>query len=495
MMIRRISLPVRLAVLVLWLPACADLQPFSEPIKLDSTRCERFFQAIDKQFDEYGVGDAGAAKISGFAGLRVDRFLASFAQQNLTTDAYAAWLNRLQKLDETARLIEWRNLPDKAKSRLQSSVTGDVEVAIHSCGQILAQQVQNSPSQRARLLTELQSPEAYSTWQRLFGLYYLTRWAIVDGVRQLHQEMQAPFLHNDQAVDGQLIHYVPPTSPAIQAADVAAILEQSAANPLAIPEPSTDQLDQLFAAFAPAWLVDTLSDNDRIGMVNITGDGDAYINTQKPIVYRLPSHTRFGKQILLQLNYMVWFTARPPDGLLDIYAGRFDGLIWRVTLKMDGQPLVYDSIHPCGCYYQIFPAETVRVVQPEDGSEPILTPTSILAHQPGERLLVKIAAGNHFITGIATQQPEPGAIVKKYGWLAYDALRSLPMPNGGYQSLFDQDGLMPGSERSERFLLWPMGVPSAGAMRQWGTHAIAFLGKRHFDDPWLLDKLLRPLWE
>jgi len=40
-----------------------------------------------------------------------------------------------------------------------------------------------------------------------------------------------------------------------------------------------------------------------------------------------------------------------------------------------------------------------------------------------------------------------------------------------------------------------MGVPSAGAMRQWGTHAVAFLGKRHFDEPRLLEKLLRPLWE
>ena len=494
-MIRRISLPARLAVLVLWLPACTDLPPLPEPIKLNATSCERFFQAIDNQVDEYGVGDAGAAKISGFAGLRVDRFLASFAQQNLTADAYAAWLERLRKLDETARLLEWRNLPDKAKYRLQSSETGDVEVAIHRCGQILAQQVQNSPSQRSRLQAELQSPEAYSTWQRLFGLYFLTRWAIVDGVWQLQQEMRAPFLNNDQdqAVKGQLIRYVPPTSPAIQTAEVAAILKQSAANPLAIPEPSTDQLYQLFSAFAPAWLVDTLSDNDRIGMVNITDDGDAYIDTHKPVVYHLPSHARYGKQVLLQLNYIVWFSARPPSGLLDIYAGRFDGLIWRVTLKMDGQPLAYDSIHPCGCYYQIFPAEGVRVVQPEDGSEPILTPTPILADQPGERVLVKISAENHFITGIATQQP--AAVVEKYSWLAYDALRSLPMPNGGYQSIFDQDGLMPGSERSERFLLWPMGVPSAGAMRQWGTHAIAFLGKRHFDDPWLLDKLIRPLWE
>ena len=492
-MICRISLPARLAILVLWLPACADLQPLSEPIKLDASSCERFFQAIDHQVDEYSVGDAGAAKISGFVGLRVDRFLASFAQQNLTADAYVAWLERLQKLDETARLIEWRNLPDKAKSRLQTSVTGDLVVAIHSCGQILAQQVQNSPSQQSRLLAELKSPEAYSTWQRLFGLYFLTRWAVVDGVRQLHQEMQAPFLNMDQPVEGQSIRYAPPVSPSIQAAEVAAILEQSAANPLAIPEPSTDRLEQLFSAFAPVWLVDTISDNDRIGTVKMTDDGDAYIDTQKPMVYHLASHTRFGNQVLLQLNYVIWFPARPPTGLLDIYAGRFDGLIWRVTLRMDGQPLAYDSIHPCGCYYLVFPAEGVRVVQPEDGSEPILTPMPILAHQPGERLLVKIAAGNHFISGISTQQPT--AVVEKYGWLAYDALRSLPMPNGGYQSLFDEDGLIPGSERPERFLLWPMGVPNAGAMRQWSTHAIAFLGKRHFDDPWLLDKLIRPLWE
>jgi len=39
-------------------------------------------------------------------------------------------------------------------------------------------------------------------------------------------------------------------------------------------------------------------------------------------------------------------------------------------------------------------------------------------------------------------------------------------------------------------VLWPMGVASAGAMRQWGRHATAFIGRRHFDDPWLLDALL-----
>jgi hypothetical protein len=45
---------------------------------------------------------------------------------------------------------------------------------------------------------------------------------------------------------------------------------------------------------------------------------------------------------------------------------------------------------------------------------------------------------------------------------------------------------MPGTERGERFFLWPMGIESAGQMRQWGHHATAFVGRRHFDDPNLL---------
>ncbi|WP_461516865.1 hypothetical protein [Porticoccus sp.] len=50
---------------------------------------------------------------------------------------------------------------------------------------------------------------------------------------------------------------------------------------------------------------------------------------------------------------------------------------------------------------------------------------------------------------------------------------------------------MPGSQRPERLLLWPMGVRSAGAMRQWGRHAVAFVGRRHFDDPRLIESLFK----
>jgi hypothetical protein len=58
-------------------------------------------------------------------------------------------------------------------------------------------------------------------------------------------------------------------------------------------------------------------------------------------------------------------------------------------------------------------------------------------------------------------------------------------------TLISPDGLNPGTERLERLLFWPMGILSAGAMRQWGRHATAFVGRRHFDDADLFEKRFR----
>jgi hypothetical protein len=61
----------------------------------------------------------------------------------------------------------------------------------------------------------------------------------------------------------------------------------------------------------------------------------------------------------------------------------------------------------------------------------------------------------------------------------------------GRASAFGPDGLVRGTERPERHTFWPMGIASAGAMRQWGRHATAFVGRRHFDDADLLEKRFR----
>jgi len=57
------------------------------------------------------------------------------------------------------------------------------------------------------------------------------------------------------------------------------------------------------------------------------------------------------------------------------------------------------------------------------------------------------------------------------------------------------NGLIVGSACSERWLLWPKGVSSAGAMRERGRQAAAFVVYRHFDDMNLLDDLFKSISE
>ena len=77
--------------------------------------------------------------------------------------------------------------------------------------------------------------------------------------------------------------------------------------------------------------------------------------------------------------------------------------------------------------------------------------------------------------------------------LDYDQLRQLPTGHNHTVSLFNPRGLLPSSERLESVYLWPFGIPSAGAMRQLGHHAIAFVGVRHFDQPNLFEQIIRPV--
>jgi hypothetical protein len=104
----------------------------------------------------------------------------------------------------------------------------------------------------------------------------------------------------------------------------------------------------------------------------------------------------------------------------------------------------------------------------------------------GERPLVSIASATHFIERVGAVSG-PDSLVH-YSLRRYDELRSLSRVDGSRHSVFGPDGIVAGSERSERFLYWPMGIASAGAMRQWGRHATAFVGRRHFDDADLLER-------
>jgi hypothetical protein len=204
-------------------------------------------------------------------------------------------------------------------------------------------------------------------------------------------------------------------------------------------------------------------------------------------VYFQRAFTRYGERVLLQLVYTLWFPERPKNGTFDLLGGRLDGLVWRVTLAPDGEPLAYDSIHPCGCYHQFFPTPRAHVRRSPDALEEwAFVPAQLPRMAEGERPAVSVDSGTHYISKVHVVHGIDSVV--RYTLRPYDELRSMMRLEGGTRSAFGPDGLIAGTERAERFLFWPMGIASAGAMRQWGRHATAFVGRRHFDDADLLER-------
>ncbi len=450
----------------------------------DLARCLSLYNTVDRAVSDAGVSDAEWARVAGFPYLRVSRFLASFRNE-VQGDAFDAWVQRMRMLDHRARAIEIANLPMHARRALARSV-GGLMASLDDCARRLATRDFALAEGRATVLRNARVDDDYADWQRVVGLYPLTALPIAWGSFAWRQDQAADF--NKPGPGGEAVTIYAPGGTTLDAAAVAAILKRSGDNPLDIPEPNGDDLDALFSAFAPVFAVARNSPADRIGEMAWQG-GESVVDTDRPVAYRLVSHTRVRGRVLLQLNYIVWFPARPKSGWFDLLGGHLDGLIWRVTLAPDGRPLVYDSIHPCGCYHEFYPvAAMTRTDRWSIWHEGAAAPGRGPLPGSGERVVVHLDARTHYVSGLGLTADAKG---KGYTLLPYDTLRHLPLPGGGTRSLFAPSGLVRGTARGERFLFWPMGIASPGAMRQWGNHAIAFVGKSHFDDPDLIERSYR----
>jgi hypothetical protein len=107
-------------------------------------------------------------------------------------------------------------------------------------------------------------------------------------------------------------------------------------------------------------------------------------------------------------------------------------------------------------------------------------------HDAASTVTLQLQSGTHHV--VRATLSSPSLTGTPYTLVDEDTLRSLPWRSDQRKSLYGNDGLVAGTERLERVLFWPMGIASAGAMRQWGRHATAFVGRRHFDDADLLEQ-------
>jgi hypothetical protein len=449
--------------------------------------CADFFADLDHRAAQAQVLDSGAFRVEGYPYLRVNRFLASFRKEVGDKAAFAAWVDQMQALDQDSRKYEIANLP-QATGSIPGSANdkNGLYGKVASCGNLLKAADFKDSQPQAALRKRATVPDEYLSLPRVLGLYPLTSLFVSHGVSNWHAAAHKTF-STEPPVGWQTTRYVPEKSNELPAAR--AIVVQAPHDALGIPAYSPDARQALFQVYAPAWEVQTEAEYDRIGAPVWTAQDELAIDTRQPLTYTLLSFTRFGKEILTQLNYIIWFPARPKENALDLYGGLLDGLNYRVTLDKNGEPLLYETIHNCGCYYEAYPTRRLKVREKIDYAEPPLILKAPELTPSREFMTVTMESRTHYVQHLypSARRSQPEA--QAYSLVDYGELRSIHDTKGGRRSMFSPDSLAPGSERLERFILWPTGVVSPGAMRQWGRHAVAFVGERHFDDPFSMDKM------
>lgn len=473
-------------LLVLLVAGCASLEAPPGPVR----GCTDWYAALDRAVDEAGVRDAQYTQVPGFPYLRVDRMFASLRERAAHGDpALSAFAERLGELDLEARGYEIHNLPRASVEGLTGTDPPLTREAAfrrtRDCGRLLREHDLAKPQIRSAMLERARVPDDYSLTARILGLYPLTRMALAGGIRRWEEATRSTFGTKDDAAG---VRYAPPPAPLLPRGAIAGLFARARFDALGQPLFSERELAALAAIYAPSFEVPIAGDYDRFGELRWQRGGDVpAVDASKLAVYVQSAYTRYGERMLLQLVYTIWFPERPARGAVDFLAGRLDGIVWRVTLAPDGEPLIYDSIHPCGCYHQFFPTPRARPRAASDALEEwAFVPHRLPRIAQGERPLVKLASGTHFIEDVALVRGADS--LARYVLRPYGELRSMQRLDGGRRSAFGPDGLIAGSERLERFFLWPAGIASTGAMRQWGRHATAFVGRRHFDDADLMER-------
>lgn len=460
-------LPLFILTALLLAGGCAR-QGYRDSTDLVLGDCGGLWQQYVEQVRVENAFDAQAWPLPSYPFLRVNRNLAYAAHGPLSPQQRRDWLGRAYRLGRLARQAESaRFSPTVDLPELESCLRRNLPALVDDSA-FWAYVRQHRP------------PDAYNDTARVLGLYPLQQPVVSWQVENLVRDVEAEFQHYISTA--QWRRYQIASRP-----DWNSIRELFQAgkhrDALGMPVFSPAEEALLFAYYSPVIEQEQRFPTDRIGAP--VRSGTQWRVTEEPRLFTLLSETRWRGQWLPQLVFVWWYSARPKSHMLDMYAGQLDSLVFRLTLDWRGEVLFYDSIHSCGCYQKWYPARAGIRFKGLDGRD---EPLAILPVRPPTQpyqAVIRLKSPEHFVVGMDFEKSGTRQVARLYDMRPYLTLRRQP---SGEKYLFAPDGLVPGTERPERFLLWGLGVPSAGAMRQWGHHATAFAGRRHFDDPLLFER-------
>lgn len=455
-------------VLLLALAACSSSLPMNRPVaNASAARCEALVGELEYAVHKTQLRDAQYHLVEGYPLLRTNRLLAELVTTLTGAEQRADWLDKATAFGLSSYQIELQNLPRKWLERLPS--VDETMAQLQDCAWQQAQQLQQEPDWQA-MVQKVEAPSEYFVGRKALGLYPITNLAMKAGISQWQAETRKLF--NQTTAPLPLLTWRP-----------------SAVEPAALPSWETDSLawpvlsaaewQRLAQHYAPSWVLEQGGDYDRIGRPAANAEFEA-----KPVVYWQASVGQVHGRLLPQISYFIWFSERPKSGALDILGGALDGVVLRVTLDEQSQPLIYDSIHPCGCYHLFFPTPELAHCAVDKSRESAFVPQAA----PASDFAIWVQSATHYVSGL---KPAPASgDSQTYELLALDELR---VADDSGQRLYNVYGRVEGSQRLERWLLWTSGLVSPGGMRQWGSHATAFSGERYFDEPGLFDTEFCPV--
>ena len=492
---------IRTRLLFIWvclflptLAGCLPAAPSTTPMVVRRpASCITFLTALQNEIAAAEVGNAAFYQIPGFPYLRADRFLSALPDTEFfSTENAAAWIDELRELDGRARQSEILNLPSAARQRLgrRFQLSSD-PAALNRYAESCADELLRSDRQGIDFVSAVRSaaqvPDEYRLAYRVAGLYPLASLPVL----YLTDKARRTFLEWHQT-DPQRLNvagHLQAFTPMHDAADGMSVIDlysSAARDWLGLPSLTLEQKLRLVELLAPVLVQDVVDDDDVPGLVTWE-DGHVRIDAGQPSGYYFFSRALYRQQPVLQVNYVFWYGARKGPEAPWIEQGTLDGLTVRVTLAPDGKPFMVDAMNNCGCYHFFVPSRTsVAKVRDLPWSPDAFVPTWLPYDFPRRQLLLRVNAGWHQVQHVSSGLPFSD--VTRYQLHPYAELESLPVEMGDRVSLFDQRGVAKGSPRNEYLLLFPMGLPEVGSMRQRGHQAIRLVGREHFDDPQLFNR-------
>jgi len=473
---------------------CASILSQQIPQTLERPRpCQELFERLDEKVREAGVGDASAFSVPGFPYLRANRFLSALKSRLKDDKERDAWVRWMQQLGLQSRKKEISNLPDSLVLALVSKETDLPDRKrlfdqVESCSSELFSHDIAQLDFYALLEPLVNVPDEYSWMLRITGLYPLIALPVAVVTENSRQKIRQRFDMDlkDLPVDGSLRTFVPGKGMFLQEKEVREIIEESRKNLLKIPLPGAIQKENLVEIFAPIFIQDVAAPYDRPGQVVWRNDR-IEVDPEKPTVYYYISHAFLKGEPILQVNYSIWYSERGGKRPPSIEKGHLDGLTARISLDSQGRVFMVDVENNCGCYHLFVPdRERVDRVLSRPLMFDAMVPQWLPRVASGERLGIRINSGWHQVQRLIPVREAPDPV--PYELMPYGVLENLPHEDGRSRSIFDAKGVAKGSERVERFILFSMGIPSIGSMRQRGHHAIELIGRVHFDDPVLFDR-------